>query len=202
MKRAHIWGSAALPHCVCVLVSESCVECHHHIISPKFSCFKVSTRDTQVNNTDVQLDSGHFLFQNSHSVTGRMWIELNNHNKTKHHCYYKSSQVEFDYIWQTHKQPQNCANRLEENTNQVLLELSSSRNICNKSEHFLTQVHFCNTEKPEQHSSLLVSCWKREVFSRGATSKQNLSSMCIHCNAKQISNASASLKALLSITMS
>ena len=75
----------------------------------------------------------------------------------------------------------------------------------NPSFFFLTQVHFYKAEKPKQHSSLLVSCCKREVFSRGATSKQNLSSrpyMCIHCNAKQISNASASLKALLSITMS
>lgn len=67
---------------------------------------------------------------------------------------------------------------------------------------FSPNVHFYNTEKPKQHSSLLVSCCKREVFSLGATSKQNMSSMCIHCNAKQISNASASLKALLSITMS
>lgn len=74
--------------------------------------------------------------------------------------------------------------------------------VATNPKHFLTQVHFTNTEKPKQHSSLLVSCCRGEVFSQGATSKQNLSSMCIHCNAKQISNASASLKALLSITMS
>lgn len=43
---------------------------------------------------------------------------------------------------------------------------------------------------------------KREAFSQVATTKQNLSRMCIHSNAKQTSNASASLKVLLSITMS
>lgn len=114
----------------------------------------------------------------------------------------RSSYVEFDYTWQVHKHSQNCASHLEENINQVSLERSSSQNICNKSSHFLTQVYFYNTEKPKQHSSLLVSCCKREVFSLGATSKQNLSRMCIHCNAKQTPNASTSLKALLSITMS
>lgn len=51
----------------------------------------------------------------------------------------------------------------------------------------LTFTHFLIPKYIKQHSSC-VSCCKGKVLpSRGATSKQNLSSMCIHCNAKQFS---------------